>query len=197
MDHSKLTKRAGRGKRLALLAAAAALALCMSVGSVVAYLATSSGAPLRNVFGPARVACEVTERFDGTEKSEVSVKNTGSVRAYIRAAILVNWVSAEDAEVFSAAAPTAKDYSVTYNTTDWVYREEDGYYYYRDPVEPGEATAVLIQKCVPLTQRSGYRLSVDVVASAIQAEGTTADGVPAARDAWGIDPAALDAEGET
>lgn len=190
MYHGKFAKRStgGRSKKFTLVLAVV-LVLCIAVGSVVAYIVTSSGTPVRNTFDPVHMDCEVDESFDGEVKSDVSVRNTGDVKAYIRVAILVNWVSTESSNSYSAAAPTASDYSMVLNTTDWVYRAEDGYYYYRYPVEPGDATEVLIRECTQLKKKSGYRLSVDVVASAIQAEGKTADGVSVAFDAWGVDPA--------
>ena len=80
-------------KKGILLLAAAMLILVCGVGSTLAYLATQTG-QVQNTFEPAYVRSSVIEESwnDGNlVKSNVTIKNTGNVSAYIRAAIVVTW----------------------------------------------------------------------------------------------------------
>lgn len=174
---SRAAKKNPAPKRLALLLALV-LILVGTVGGTVAYLVTHT-TPVVNTFTPGKVTCEVEETFDKNVKSNVSVKNTGNVPAYIRAAIVVNWVS--DSGDVAAVAPVAgTDYSITLADSGWT-KGADGYYYYNSEVPAGGNTDVLIQECEPLTSMEGYHLQVTILASAIQS--TPADAV---KDAWGM-----------
>ena len=82
-------KRVMKTKKTVALVALLVL-LCCTVAGTVAYLVTSTD-PVTNTFTPASVTTEVEEEFDGTTKSDVQIKNTGDIDAYIRAAIIINW----------------------------------------------------------------------------------------------------------
>ena len=49
----------------------------------IAWL-TDKDRPLVNTFDSSKVTCEVQEKFDGKVKSDVNVKNTGDIDAFIR-----------------------------------------------------------------------------------------------------------------
>lgn len=86
VNRTDAKRRLGRG---ALIAAVIAV-LIGGAGVTAAFIIT--GTPqLENTFSPGRVACEITENFNGTVKTDAAVKNTGDVRAYIRAEIIVTW----------------------------------------------------------------------------------------------------------
>lgn len=150
------------------------LCLCILSGTTLAYLVTGTE-PITNLFSPGQVSCQV---IDG---DTVTIKNTGTVNAYIRAAVVVNW--ADSSGNVSANSPKEDvDYIIAYaEKTGWV-KAADGFWYYTCPVGPGKSTGVLIESCdipdevVP----DGYTLSVNVVTSVIQA---TPEGV--VKESWG------------
>ena len=168
----------GRSKRILLLVALVMI-LTAAIGGTIAYIVTSTTA-VENTFTPAKVETEINETFDGTVKTNVSVKNTGDVAAYICAAIVVSWKTTTG-ETY-AVAPTAEEYDISLNETDWV--KIGDYWYCKAPVAVGANTAVLIQNCKlkdEVTPPEGYYLSVDVITSAIQAEP-----VDAVTGSWGV-----------
>lgn len=81
------------------------------------------------------VSVRVTDNVAGKVKNNVQILNTGASKAYIRAAIVAGWYDGdmmvagwdEDSGTF-AGKPGSK----------WV--KVGDYYYYQDPVEPGEYT---------------------------------------------------------
>lgn len=173
-------KRSRAGKPLAALVALV-LILGAVVGGTLAYLAAHTDA-IVNTFTAAKVTTEIKETFDGSAKSNVSMKNTGDVDAYIRAAYVVTWKDATGKEVYPTQPVEGTDYSIALNPKqDWFYY--NGYYYYTEPVAPDASTGVLITSCAPAAGRApeGYFLSVDVLASAIQSVPAEAVG-----QAWGV-----------
>ena len=77
-------KRVLKKCRLTPLAAAALLmVLVMSVGGTLAWLTAHTNA-ITNTFTVATPGVEIEEGFDKQTKSNVQVKNTGEVEAYIR-----------------------------------------------------------------------------------------------------------------
>ena len=165
------------------LAALVALVLILGavVGGTLAYLAAHTDA-IVNTFTAAKVTTEIEETFAGSVKSNVSMKNTGDVEAYIRAAYVVTWKDATGKEVYPTQPVEGTDYSIALNLSEgWV--QYGGYYYYTKPVAPDASTGVLITSCAPVEGRApeGYFLSVDVLASAIQSVPAEAVG-----QAWGV-----------
>ena len=167
-------------KKGILLLTAAVLILVCGVGGTLAYLITQT-APVTNTFTPAQVTSQVIEKMDGTTKSDVKIKNTGNVSAYIRAAIVITWKD-KDGNTMPTVPVRDQDYTLSINTEDWTLNYDDGYYYYNDIVAAGGSTANLIYSC---TSTGGYtdgrRLCVEVIGSAIQAEGM---GATSALDAF-------------
>lgn len=153
--------------------------LCCTVAGTVAYLVTSTD-PVTNTFTPASVSTEVNEDFDGITKRNVTIKNTGDIDAYIRAAVIVNW--ANDAGEISGTPVTNADYSITYNTGangDW-FVGSDGYYYCKTSVKSEKQdakdcwTPVLIKSCTQKgTAPEGFHLQVTILADGIQSEPTS------------------------
>ena len=187
-------KQLRRPKRLATLLVSLLLVLGVAVGGTVAFLSTRTDSK-ENTFTPSEVTCAVTETFNNNVKSQVAVQNTGDTTAFIRAAINVTWMSNQDAanQTVSAKVPVKDtDYSITFaKNTNWI-RGADGYYYYQLPVNPQYSTGVLIEECKLQNNASvpdGYHLSVEIVASAIQAAPEAA-----VKAAWG-DGFSIDASG--
>ena len=193
-------KQLRRPKRLATLLVSLLLVLGVAVGGTVAFLSTRTNSKV-NTFTPSEVTCAVTETFENNVKSRVAVQNTGDTTAFIRAAINVTWMKdAEAGTEYDAANQTVsakipvkdKDYRITFaENTNWI-KGADGYYYYQLPVDPQGSTEVLIDECKLLENASvpdGYHLSVEIVASAIQAAPEAA-----VKAAWG-DGFSIDASG--
>ena len=192
MKHLK-KHRPGRAKALLLIASLVVL-LTATVGSTAAWL-VSKPAAVENDFVPGKVACQVLEKF-GTEsgayvKRGVRVKNTGNTDAYIRVLLVFTWKDKEG-NIFSNKPQEGIDYQINMDNmylTDWIMQKSDAgtYYYYKKPVARDAETDVLIEL---LRQADGvigpengtYKLSVDILADAVQA-----DPPQAVEESWGVD----------
>ena len=150
------------------------LLLLVAVGGTVALLTDASN-EVENTFTPHEIDCLVVEKFDGTKKTNVAVQNTGTDDAYIRVKLVDYWVNAQ-------GQVTAKSGWLTNEPTpanaEWVLGA-DGYYYYTLPVAKGGETKELID-----TIELAEGQVLEIIASAIQANGGKADGGEAVVDAW-------------
>lgn len=170
--HERIGKHRGMKSKTVSLLLSIALLLTFVVGGTLAYIASSTD-EAKNQFTAGRVTSAVNE--DGT------VTNTGNVDAYIRAAVVVNWV--DDAGNVYGIRPS---YTVSVNN-GWV--QIGDFYYYTSAVAPEAQTAtspvtVFVNSTPP---SDAYSLCIEEAAEAIQAEGDTDTGnVPAYKDAWGI-----------
>ena len=174
-------KRKPRINKAAVLLTAAVLLIGTVVSSTVAYLIAQTDAD-ENTFEYAKVSCEVTEDFNGNEKKDVQVKNTGTTDAYIRATYVVNWVDAQGNIV--ASVPEGYSYSLTENPNGQWTNGNGGYFYYLSPVAPGASTPGSLLNCtVTHPENPEYTLSVEILATAIQS--TPAKAVT---EAWGEMP---------
>lgn len=186
-----MRKRNSSKKAIALMVSIV-LVVTVAVGATLAYLIDVKG-PLNNKFTPSAVTVEVNETFDGNTKSNVSIKNTGDTAAYIRAAVIVTWQNAAG-EVYGQAPVEGDDYTISFNTGTGKdkWSKNGDFYYWKQPVDPGKNTGILIKNAVPVAGRApeGYYLCIEIIASGVQSVGT--DGTKSAVvDAWGIDPSTL------
>ena len=168
-----------KNKKLLLIVIAAMIAIVCTTGGTIAYLL--AGTPsVDNSFQPVHVSCLVEEQFDGATKTDVKIKNTGDINAYIRATFVVMWV-ADNGSVLGSKPVLGTDYTIDFGASSWVLGS-DGFYYYTSPVSAGESTAILLDS-VPLIGEApeGYSLTVHVAATAIQAEPAIA-----VTEAWGV-----------
>ena len=163
--HNEKSGRHGiRMNRTAVLLIAIILLISTAVGSTVAFLATKTE-PVENSFKYANVSCEVTQNCD-TDGSIVQVKNTGTISAYIRAAVVANWMDADGN--IAASVPDGYSYKLTCSSGSWA-QGKDGFFYYLLPVAPGASTEGNLLTCtVTCTETPKYTLSVEVLAEAIQ-----------------------------
>lgn len=197
-------------RKLTAILLSLALFAALTLSGTLAFLIDGDN-NVDNTFEPGRVSCKVNENFDGKVKSNVAVKNTGNVKAYIRAAVVVTWQD-EDGNIYPKAPVETEDYTINYKTDEQIAQDADNftsgqwiqvgdYYYWNQPVLSVDensskcSTGILITECKPVENRApdGYHLVVDVLASAIQADGVNAQNEKAVKDAWGVDPAALGA----
>lgn len=169
-----------RMNRTAVLFMAIIMLIGAVIGSTVAFLITNTG-PVENKFAYAGVSCEVKEDFNGSTKQNVQITNTGSTDAYIRATYVVNWLDAQGNIV--ASVPEGYSYELTENPGGKWTKMGD-YYYYLTPVAPRDSTPGSLLTCtVTRPENPEYRLSVEILATAIQS--TPAKAVT---EAWGVTP---------
>lgn len=163
-------KHVKKTNKPAVLAASLVLALVVAVGGTLAFLSTHTE-DVVNTFTPASVPPEIHETFDGKVKSNVTIKNTGEVDAYIRAAVVITWVD-DEGNVYGELPEEGEngDYTITYDLSNgWV--KKDGYYYWRSVVASKGNTGELLtcQLNKDATPPDGYTLSVEILAQSIQA----------------------------
>lgn len=166
----------GSGGRKTALILSLCLIFALAVGTTFALLKANT-VPVTNTFKAATSEIKIEEKTDNGIKSEICVKNEGTATSYVRAKLVMNWVS-EDGKTISAA-PVNID--VKYDTDNWFLK--DGIYYYTKPVAPkdaemGSVTSNLLQEGNPIKQPKdapeGYHLEVTVLAESIQAAPDTA-----------------------
>ena len=100
-------------KKIIIIISAAILVFAFAGGVTLAYLLAETP-DVENSFVPVNVSCEVIETFTGTAKSNVSVKNTGDITAYVRATFVVMWM-ADDGSVYGVAPKAGTDYSIQFS----------------------------------------------------------------------------------
>lgn len=176
-DHARKADRTARkGGRVAVAMLAVLLLAALSIGGTVAWLTSRTGA-IANTFSPAHVSCEVTENFNGTVKTQVNVKNTSDIPAFVRVKLVTYRTNDQGQHIGGVSELPAFTPG-----TGWV--EHGGYYYYTHPVAPGASPAANLADSITLTasyaDADGGHQSMDVMAEAIQS-------VPAAavKTAWG------------
>ena len=174
MDRTKYQKCIRLNKRTVILLASLTLLMGLTIGSTAAYLVTHTS-QVTNTFTPAKVSCVINETFENNVKSDVTITNTGNVDAYIRAKVIISWTNAEG----NLVPATFGDPAFT-TDANWSLNEADGIYYYSLSVAPGSTTSNLIDSIAPPDDTKGYRLKVDIIADAIQADGIASS----AQAAW-------------
>lgn len=163
----------GSGGRKTALILSLCLIFALAVGTTFALLKAST-APVENTFTAAKSGTDIVEKLDGSQKTSIIVKNTGTAVSYVRVKLVMNWVD-ESGNV--SAEPVNITPSIT---DDWFLK--DGIYYYKMPVAAKDFTTNLLQ--TPITQDAapeGYHLEVTVLAESIQAAPSKA-----VTDSWGV-----------
>lgn len=170
-------RRRQKKNRLTVLILSMVMLVTVAVGGTLAYL-TTKDAPVTNTFTPSAVACQVTENFDGTEKKNVNVKNTGDTEAYIRVRLVTYRVNDQNQHIGGAAA--IPEFTPG---TNWVKFSD--YYYYTLPVKPGEKPVNDLIGQMTLTgsyaDADGGKQVIEVMAEAIQSGPAEAVG-----NSWGV-----------
>lgn len=158
----------GSGGRKAALILSLCLIFALAVGTTFALLKAST-APVQNTFTAAKSETYIDEVLEGSQKTSIKVKNTGTATSYVRVKLVCNWVD-KDGNVSATPAPVP-----TITNSDWFVK--DGIYYYTTPVAPNDKTSNLLNGN-PIKQPEGapegYHLEVTVLAESIQAAPDTA-----------------------
>ena len=171
-------KKAVRTGRLTTMVIATVLLLALTIGGTLAWLSTKD-TPIQNTFLPTKVTCEVTETFDGSKgvKSNVNVKNTGTIDAFIRVKLVTYRTNDEGQHIGGAASIPSFDLGA-----NWV--QYGDYYYYTNPVAPNQTPETHLTDSMTLnssyTDTDGGKQAIDVMAEAIQSRPEAA-----VREAWG------------
>lgn len=166
-----------------------AIILVLTATVVSAYMRKQTQTE-ENTFTPATVSCIVEEKFNNTTKTDITIKNTGNYKAYLRVRLVTYWIKEDGSVVFrqSAAIP-----NFTFDNTKWIKDAAENTYYYKFPVDPTRSTPDLLEPgtiTLKTETEKGitYRQVIDVFAEAILAEtldintGTIAD----VESAWGV-----------
>lgn len=164
--------------RLTAMVIATAVLLALAIGGTVAWLSTED-APIQNKFLPSKVTCEVQEKFEGTtgEKTNVNVKNTGTIDAFIRVKLVTYRTNDQGQHIGGTAS--LPEFTLG---TGWM--KYGDYYYYTKPVAPNQKPEANLTNSMTLVgsymDTDGGKQAVDVMAEAIQS-------VPedAVKAAWG------------
>lgn len=161
-----------------LIAFCVCILACAAVSGSLAWLISAPG-PVVNEFTPGEVTIQVDETFDYSTKSDVSIKNTGNVPAYIRVALVPAWV---DDERNIAAEPASLDNcNITWGKDGNGYEDDwfigsDGFYYCKTVIEPDGSTPILIKSCTVNGGEHKYDFELQVIASAVQSLPTSTVG---------------------
>lgn len=170
------SEKTARKGRLNATIISVVLILTMAVGGTIAFLSTKTD-PVVNTFNPSQVTCSVEENFDGTTKTNVNVKNTGDIPAFIRVKLVTYRTNDQGQHIGGTASLPAFTLG-----TGWVKCGD--YYYYTYPVAPEATPTDSLAERIELTENytdvDGGHQSIDVIAEAIQA-GPEA----AVKAAWG------------
>lgn len=162
--------------KMAAMALAIVMVVLAAAGVTLAVISQQSGT-VQNTFSAATCDIHIDEDIKDDVKQSVTVQNDGTSPVYVRVAVVINCLD-EKGNIIPGKAP-----EFVLNDTNWT-KLEDGYYYYKGILAPRDKTHNLLKKNFPLVV-NGQNYQMDVLAQAIQAGGTTSDGVPAVQDAWG------------
>ena len=108
---------------------------------------------------PDEVDVEIEDKVSGFEKTDIKITNTGNVDAFIRAMIVANWWGTASGDLGIATGYTSSAHNAYVNMwkrtsltgdnyggvfeglpgDNWVLAQ-DGYFYYKNKVAPGEET---------------------------------------------------------
>ena len=150
-----------------LIAFCVCILACAAVSGSLAWL-TSTPEHVVNSFIPGAVTIQVDETFDSSTKSDVSIKNTGNVPAYIRVALVPAWV--DDEGNIAAKHASLDDCNITLGDdfNQFWFKGTDGFYYCKTFIKPDESTPILIKSCTVKDGEHEYDFELQVIASAVQ-----------------------------
>lgn len=158
-------------KKAVVLLTAIALLLAAAVGGTVAYLIAST-ASVVNTFTPTSIGTDIVEEFSGNVKTNVQIRNTGTVDAYIRAKVVITWQDAQG-NIHAQKPEAGKDYEIVWGESGgWTKYNTDVLTYFKSPVSANDITHSLINSCTlkeGAVAPEGYTLHVEILTQAIQA----------------------------
>ena len=162
---------------LYILVLAVLVSAVVVVGSVYAkYIGDISGTGEITLTPPQLLSAvsEPVNEGDGLSKYTVSNSNSSSMPAYIRCAVVVNWIDG-DGNIWAVPPVEYTDYEITYSQVESL----NGYYYYDGVASPGQTFPIWVNQ---LKTKVGYTLHVQILAESIMT-------VPesAVKNSWGVE----------
>ena len=135
----------GNKKRI-IVVIACIIALATIVGTTYAYLSGKDNA--NNPISVGENTIEVDEEFELPKElvpgisytKSPKVTNTGNMDCYVRMCV---YYSDESVSRYT---------TINFDTTNWTYNPDDGYYYYHHIVHPGESSTPLFTEVTILSQ---------------------------------------------
>lgn len=163
-----------------------ALITCLLVSGIAFAYMFRRSSEMKNEFVLGNVDCIVIEPKDTTasgetQKTSITVKNTGNTEAYLRVRLVSYWVQEKNGATEIVAKPSVMpEFSVG---DGWLKGDNDTFYY-KKPVDsnsPNRVTGNLLKSPLILSQEGGYKQVVEVFAEAIQSMPTEA-----VIDSWSV-----------
>ncbi len=116
--------------------------------------------------------------------TDIMAKNVGNADAYLRVTIIPMYRNTSNGSLHWNAPVWGTDFTISYNSTDWIEDTNNHYFYYKNPVAIGATTNDLINSItVTGSVPKGCALYFDVLVSGLQA--TPENGKPI-REVWGV-----------
>lgn len=133
---------------------------------------------------PEEVDVEIRDQVDGAVKSNIEMTNTGLATSYMRAAVVGYWIIEGSGNTQSYIIDSWKetDGSFVYApqwSNYWKLNENDGFYYYKYPVETGESPVVPVFNSYTLTANppvADAKLQLNVMVQAVIASNVESAG---------------------
>lgn len=166
--------------------------LCLSLAAV--FVISAAGTTLAawtavdtsdHVINTAGVSGRIVEEYEGAEEiypgstteKVVNVENTGAADSVIRIKVEKAWGSErdEDGNLVVDETISTDNILINYNTAYWQYDEEDGYFYYKGVLAPGETTAEPLFESFTIDEAStgaeyaGLTADIRVIMECVQA----------------------------
>lgn len=190
--------------KLKMAAGAAGIIAIMAVGGTAAYFAASSW--LQNQASVGENTIALTEDFktpdemhkgDNKYKKTVQVTNTGTVPCYVRVYAdfsdskikEASSISSDGGKIYYPASENKKHPDEGWLPEGWRYEQmgqDDGYYYYITPIQPGDKTSPLFTNIDTKFEDEKDVSQYDVIVYAESVQTVKHDGTQAAdyNDAW-------------
>ncbi len=172
----------------------AALLLVAGVTSVFAYViidgSKDDSKQIVDTFTPGSVEMAVSSVRQDDGSYKFTIRNADNIDAYVRVALVFNWVDEDNGSVYYEAPDMSFEGAVNGDGSSYSWiKAVDGYFYYPAPVSANcdVGTTITVRNPVQsngATAPEGYTFSVTAIAEGIQAKGKDANQVPAVQAVW-------------
>lgn len=188
------------------IAALCAVLACLAIAATGTLAFFTASETAHNVITSGGVAIDLIEQsrdetgrltpwqdvdgvMPGAEVSKiVTVQNTGASDAWVRLRVETSIELSRPQPGDAKGAPAPSLLVLNINTADWT--EKDGYYYYNQPLKPGQTTTPLFETvtfdAAMGNEYQGSAFSVDVFAQAVQVANNGTSALTAA--GWPVSP---------
>ena len=174
---SNIKKNRTASARMLVLAIALVLVLGCTIAGTLMFLVDKTG-DVKNTFTAANVTTEITEEFDGVTKKNVNIINNGDIPVYVRVNLITYRVNESGDKIGGTATIP------NFNRGEGWFKGSDGFYYYKNKVQPGEAPEKPLIGDPGITLKAyedadGGKQVIEVMGESIQA-----DPASAVEEAW-------------